>query len=149
MNSLTAFAKRCAGLIEQHTPFLAYCHAQGCAVLILDGGERTEYTVKYKCRNEGSYRYHTLSETTDDPKRVAVLLDRPAGEIIKTKVVHKTPLAATVTGFRKAIEKMKKDPRIRWSLCVVESDGHGYNIEGDNLGALLREMGMTEQEAAT
>lgn len=148
MNSLTAFAKRCAGLIEQHTPFLAYCHSEGYMVLILDAGERTEYTVSYRCylRN-GNAR--TMKEKTTDPKRLQELLDRPGAEVVATRAFRITPKAATVTGFRKAIEKMKKDPRTRWSPCVVESDGHGYNIEGDNLGALLREMGMTEQEAAT
>lgn len=142
MMSLQAFAERCGGLIKQRTPFIAYRHDRGCALLILDGGERTEYTIKYRRRDEGSYRYHTLKETTDDPKRVQVLLDRPSAEIIKTKVVHKTPLAATVTGFRRAIVKMQKDPRTRGSLCTVESDGTGYSIEGAGLADLIGAMGL-------
>lgn len=141
MMSLEKFAERCGGLIKQYTPFIAYRHDRGCALLILDGGERTEYTIKYKYRDpDGKPR--VASETTDDPKRVQVLLDRPSADIVKTKVIHKTPLASTVTGFRRAIEKMKKDPRTRGSLCTVECDGHGYSIEGAGLADLIGAMGL-------
>lgn len=141
MMSLQAFAERCGGLIKQHTPFIAYRHDRGCALLILDGGEITEYTIKYKYRDRDG-KPRTAKETTDDPKRVQVLLDRPSAEIIKTKVTRKTPMAATVSGFRRAIDKMKKDTRTRGSLCTVESDGHGYNIEGGGLADLIKAMGL-------
>lgn len=141
MMSLQAFADRCGGLIKQHTPFIAYRHDRGCALLILDGGEITEYTIKYKYRDEHG-KPRTTQETTTDKKRLTVLLDRPSADIIKTKVTRKTPLAATVAGFRRAIEKMKKDPRTRGSLCTVECDGLGYNIEGAGLADLIGAMSL-------
>lgn len=141
MMSLQAFAERCGGLIKQHTPFIAYRHDRGCALLILDGGEITEYTIKYKYRDEHG-KPRTAQETTTDPKRLAMLLDRPSADIIKTKVTRKTPMAATVTGFRRAIDKMKKDPRTRGSLCTVECDGHGYSIEGGGLADLIGAIGL-------
>lgn len=142
MMSLQAFAERCGGLIKQHTPFIAYRHDRGCALLILDGGERTEYTIQYRRRVAGSYRTRTFMETTTDPKRLKELQILDDGEIIKTKVTRKTPLAATVSGFRRAIDKMKKDPRTRGSLCTVECDGQGYSIEGDGLADLIGAMGL-------
>ena len=138
MMSLQAFAERCGGLIKQHTPFIAYRHDRGCALLILDGGEITKYTIKYS--DPGTYRLR--KEVTTDPKRVQELLHRPRAEVIETKVAHKTPLAATVSGFRRAIDKMKKDPRTRGSLCTVEYDGTCYNIEGDGLADLIGAMGL-------
>ena len=131
MMSLQAFAERCGGLIKQRTPFIAYRHDRGCALLILDGGER--YTVKYKL-------VRTYRETTDDPEKLKLLLKAPGAEIVKT--TRKTPMAATVTGFRRAIDKMKKDPRTRGSLCTVECDGHGYSIEGGGLADLIGAMGL-------
>ena len=131
MMSLQAFAERCGGLIKQRTPFIAYRHDRGCALLILDGGER--YTVKYKLTR-------TYRETTDDPEKLKLLLKAPGAEIVKT--TRKTPLAATVTGFRRAIDKMKKDPRTRGSLCTVECDGHSYNVEGAGLADLIGAMGL-------
>lgn len=141
MMSLRAFAERCGGLIQQQTPFIAYRHDRGCALLILDGGERTEYTVKYKCC-DGYGKLSTAKETTDDPKRLALLLDRPSAEIVKTKVTRKTPMASTVTGLRRAIAKMQRDIRVRSSLCTVEYDGTSYSISGDSIGDLLMEMGL-------
>lgn len=140
MMSLQAFADRCGGLIKQHTPFIAYRHDRGCALLILDGGEITEYTVKYKYSQDGKPR--TTQETTTDEKRLAMLLDRPSADIIKSKVTRKTPMAATVSGFRRAIDKMEKDPRTRGSLCTVECNGLGYSIEGDGLADLIGAMGL-------
>ena len=96
MNSLTAFAKRCAGLIEQHTPFLAYRHSEGYMVLILDAGERTEYTVSYRCylRN-GNAR--TMKEKTTDPKRLQELLDRPGAEVVATNAGDIPRISSNVT----------------------------------------------------
>ena len=141
MMSLQAFAERCGGLIKQHTPFIAYRHDRGCALLILDGGEITEYTIKYKYRDEHG-KPRTAQETTTDEKRLAMLLDRPSADIIKSKVTRKTPMAATVTGFRRAIDKMKKDPRTRGSLCTVECAGQTYSIEGAGLADLIGAMGL-------
>ena len=140
MMSLQAFADRCGGLIKQHTPFIAYRHDRGCALLILDGGERTEYTIKYRYRLDGKDR--VAKEKTTSLTRLRELMLRPCAEIIGTKIVHKTPMAATVSGFRRAIDKMKKDPRTRGSLCTVESDGCGYSIEGDGLADLIGAMGL-------
>ena len=141
MMSLQAFAERCGGLIKQHTPFIAYRHDRGCALLILDGGERTEYTIKYKYRDKDG-KPRVAQEKTDDPKRVQILLDRPSANIIKTRIARRTPMAATVTGFRRAIDKMKKDPRTRGSLYIIECDGHGYSLEGAGLGDLIEAMGL-------
>lgn len=141
MMSLERFAERCGGLIKQKVPFIAYRHDRGCGVLLLDGGERTEYTVKYKC-SDGYGKLSTAKETTDDPKKLAMLLDRPSAEIVKTKVTRKTPMASTVTGFRRAIAKMQRDPHTRWSLYTVEYDGSSYCIEGDNLLAMIRDTGL-------
>lgn len=140
MMSLRAFAERCGKLIEQRTPFIAYRHDRGCALLILDGGERTEYTINYKYRDVGGKERRAMERTTD-PKRVTELLSR-GGIVAKERVVHKTPLAATVTGFRRAITKMQKDIHTRGSLCTVEYDGTSYNVSGVNIGNLLMEMGL-------
>jgi len=140
MMSLQAFAERCGGLIEQRTPFIAYRHDRGCALLILDAGERIEYTIKYKYRMDG--KEHSATERTTDEKRVRELLLHYNGVMIRERVVHKTPLAATVAGFRRAIDKMKKDRRTQGSLCTVECDGHGYSIEGDGLADLIGAMGL-------
>lgn len=141
MMSLQAFAERCGGLIKQNTPFIAYRHDRGCALLILDAGEITEYTIKYKYRDQDG-KPRVTREATTDPKRVQMLLDRPSAEIIKTKVTRKTPLAETVKGFRRAIEKMEKDPRTRGSLYTVECDGQGYCIGGDRVNELIEAMGL-------
>lgn len=138
MMSLQAFAERCGGLIKQHTPFIAYRHDRGCALLILKEKHHTKYTIKYY--PPGSYRRR--KEVTTDPKRVRELLGIYSGEVVETKDVYKKPLAATVSGFRRAIDKMKKDPRTRGSLCTVESDGTGYSIEGDGLADLIGAMGL-------
>lgn len=127
MMSLQAFADRCGYLIKQHTPFIAYRHDRGCALLILEGDV---YAVRYKyIDKKGKPRY-----TTD--------FDRVRGTIVDTKAVHKTPMVATVTGFRRAIAKMQKDPRTRGSLCTVESDGNDYSIECDSLAELIEAMGV-------
>lgn len=140
MMSLEKFAERCGNLIKQHTPFIAYRHDRGCALLILDGGERTQYTVKYKYHVGG--RWYDAQESTTDPKRLKELMNHLGAQITRTKVVHKTPLAATVAGFRRAIAKMQKDPLTRGSLSTVECDGHGYSIEGDRLADLIGAMGL-------
>lgn len=141
MMSLQLFAERCGALIKQRVPFIAYRHSRGCALLILDAGERTEYTIKYKYRVGD--KIHTAKEATTDPKRVRELLAR-SGEVVKERVVHKTPMAATVAGFRRAIQKMKKEKGVRWSLYTVECSGMGYVIEGpdQDLREMLEAMGL-------
>lgn len=139
MMSLEKFAARCGKLIEQRTPFIAYRHDRGCALLILDAGERTEYTIKYRWYDRG--KAHSATERTTDPKRVQELLSRE-GVVVEERTVRKKPLAATVTGFRRAIAKMQKDIRICGNLCTVEYDGTSYSISGVNIGNLLLEMGL-------
>ena len=141
MMSLEKFAERCGGLIKQKVPFIAYRHDRGCGVLLLDGGERTEYTVKYAERDSsGGTKWRT--KKTTETREVESLREFAAGRVIGTRMVHKEPAKATVTGFRRAIAKMQRDPHTRWSLCTVEYDGSSYCIEGDNLLAMIRDMGL-------
>ena len=138
MISQETFAKQCAELIRKKMPFVAYWHTQGTGTLILDGGEATEYTVKYKYGQGG--KVNTAQERTTNPVRMKTLLSH-GGKVIRERTVRKTPMASTVTGFRRAIQKMNKDRHIR-GLCTVESDGSGYIISGDGLMELIKAMGV-------
>ena len=84
---------------------------------------------------------HIVPMNADHLEEVAEL-ERIGAQVIGTRQVHKTPAKATVTGFRKAIAKMQRDPRTRWSLCTVECNGLSYSIDGEGVGDLIREMGL-------
>lgn len=131
MISKEAFAKRCATIIKEKTPFIAYWHPNGTGLLILDGGERTEYTIEYKYGRGG--KVSTAKETTIDPKRKEVLLGC-GGKLVKEKTIHMKPMASTVNGFHRAIQKMW---RKIWDLCEVEYDGYSCKADGDGLQELI------------
>lgn len=139
MITLQAFAARCAESIRAGQPFIAYRHSEGSGYLKLDD-EVTEYTVRYYLRdNTGMVKKAT--EKTTESGRLAEL-KRMGAEVIGTKIIHKKPLAATVSGFRASIKKMQRDPHTRWSLCTVEYDGVSYIIDGNGVNDLIREMGL-------
>lgn len=137
MISLEKFAERCGNLIKQNVPFIAYWHDHGCGLLRTDEQRRPVYIVQVQnCHPE---KFLDLEKRNDYIAKAS-----QQGKAFRTweKMAKLKAAKTTITGFRRAIDKMKKDPRTRGSLCTVEYDGHGYSIEGDGLADLIGAMGL-------
>ena len=99
MLSLDAFVKRCGEAVEKKEPFIAYRHAHGFGFLY----PARAYTA-YKVEPHGSYIEQKETKRAQAPKSL-------------------------VNGFRKEIDKMRKDRHV-YDLTVVEFDGTTLTAEG-------------------
>lgn len=133
MMSLQAFAARCASYIKNGTPFIAYRHDRGYG--LLKTGELPAIVYTIQVQNCSPEKFLDIAQYDAYVARV-----RQSGRPYKgwSKATTLKAMRTTVSGFRKAIQKMRKDPCTRGSLCVVECDGTSYAAEGD-VGDLIEE----------
>lgn len=130
MMSLEAFADRCAHHIKHKEPFLAYRHESGYCFLRLGPVEITKYTVEL-------YSNRAWTAVVYSKTALEALKSRNQVVTVKEETYTKTAAKSTVTGLRKAIQKMKKDRRTAGTLSVVECDGAGWSAEGEVVDLLM------------
>ena len=142
--TIEEFAKMLRPRIEAHTPFIAYWHSKGCAVMNTGKYEVEEYDVMIG--NPGDLeKHHAQSEPARD---YIILAARRKGERIDSiRVVkkHRKVKASTVKAMRKAIVQLEKDPHIG-DVYTVEFDGHsvvGYGDDSDVIDNIIREISPT------
>lgn len=126
MMSLQAFAARCASYIKNGTPFIAYRHDRGYGLLKTGEQLKTVYTVQVQ-----NYHPETFLDMAQSDAYIAKARQQGKSYQRWAKETKLKAAKTTVSGFRKAIQKMRKDPCTRSSLCVVECDGTSYAAEGD------------------
>lgn len=144
MLSVEGFVKLLRPHAEAHTPFIAYWHPRGFAVLKTGEFEAEEYDVMLENRT-GAYKQHAKNDFERD--QIIVNARRNGERIDSVRVVKKRHKvrASTVNGMRKAIAQMQKDPRCR-PLYILEFDGRsvaGYGDDPDVIDNMIRGIGPT------
>lgn len=139
MLSLDGFIKQCREHIDKGEPFLAYWHARGFALLRTGVVILEEYDVYVDDRE--THKMQKRHAKTGPERDHLILTARRNGERIDHIGIVPKPRkvkAGTISGMRKTIAKMRKDPRTAGTLHVVEYDGAGVSIDGGpELEALL------------
>lgn len=139
MLSLDGFIKLCREHIDKSEPFLAYWHAHGFALLRTDVVNSEEYDVYIENRYTLRVRkYHAKTQPAVDHLILTARRDGERVDHVATVPKPQKVKAGTIAQMRKAIARMRKDPRTAGTLRVVEFDGVGVSIDGGpELEALL------------
>lgn len=130
MLSVERFVKLLRPHIEARTPFIAYLHPKGVAVLKVGAYMNDEYDVTL---GTGAHTYKQHAKCDLERDRIIVDARRRGERIDSIRTVQKQrkTKVSTINGMRKAIAQMQKDPRCR-PLYIVEFDGHSIASNGDD-----------------
>lgn len=142
--TIEEFAKMLRPRIEAHTPFIAYRHSKGCAVMNTGKYEVKEYDVMIG--NPGDIeKRHAQGEFVRDYIVRAARLNGERIDSIRVVMKRCKVKASTVKAMCKAIVQLEKDPHIA-DVYTVEFDGHsvvGYGDDSDMIDNIIREISPT------
>lgn len=130
MIDISQFAKRIKPMIDSKTPFMAYWHPRGCAVLRTGPVERTEPVyVLFARRIKTTWEYRNPQDADRDCIRFFNKYGRFPGT--KKEVRQLKPLKASKAGiseFRRIMRMLEqRNPHAR----TVEFDGVNLTVHGD------------------